>query len=156
MADFDRENVGNPLVRPAVPLAAGVTVGVGDILVRDVQGYARPRTSAALVATDRFCGVATEAVDNSAGAAGAKTVPCDYARAIWLDNADVNPPVVTDDQAYVYDREHVCTFRTAGGVGSVNVPCGTILQFTATKSLVLVGIGSQRDIDRRVEILEGY
>lgn len=158
MADLDRENVGQPLVRPDVPLAAGVVVYVGDILVRDVTGYARPRASAALLATDRCCGVATEAKDNTLGAAGALRVACDYHRAIWLSNSSTSAVVVADSQCYVYDRTYVCGFRSAGiPSASINVPCGEVLEVDSAKGvLVLVGAISQHDADRRIEVLEGY
>jgi len=154
MADTKRLKWGEPLASLDIPVAAAVTIYLGDLVVRNAAGYAERRTSATLVAADQFIGIATDQADNSEGAAGDLKVPCDFGRRYRIPNSTTDPVLAAHRQCYVEDFETVCAFRDDGD--TINVPCGMVVKADSSNVDVILGIASQWDILSRIEVLEGY
>ena len=154
MADTKRLKWGEPLASLDIPVAAAVTIYLGDLVVRNAAGYAERRTSATLVAADQFVGVATAQVDNSDGAAGDLKVPVDFGRRYRFPNSTTDPVLAAHRQCYIEDYTTVCAFRDDGD--TINVPGGMVVYADSSVVDFIVGIASQWDILSRIEVLEGY
>ena len=154
MADTKRLKWGEPLASLDIPVAAAVTIYLGDLVVRNAAGYAERRTSATLVAADQFVGVATAQVDNSDGAAGDLKVPVDFGRRYRFPNSTTDPVLAAHRQCYLEDYTTVCAFRDDGD--TINVPGGMVVYADSSVVDFIVGIASQWDILSRIEVLEGY
>jgi len=85
-----------------LPVAAAKTIYAGGLVGMLATGYVQPIVGSTVATTltgfDRFCGIALEEVDNSLGAAGAKTVKvlisgCFYHAVSGLAITDVGAPV---------------------------------------------------------------
>lgn len=95
----------------AVPVAAGVKIPAGTLVVANASGFAAPGITAATLAC---LGMADTSVDNSAGADGAATVLVQRGRAFkWLN--DAGDPVTQASlgrPCYIVDNQTVA--RTHG------------------------------------------
>lgn len=110
-------------------VAATTTIYLGALLARDANGYIVP---AADTAGLKVIGFALEAVDNSAGAAGAKTVQIGTG-VLEVDNAA--GAIVQAGQhnlCYVADDQSVSTAAAMTN----DVVAGLVVAFTTTKVMV--------------------
>jgi len=90
----------------AVPVAAAVKIYAGSLVAISATGYATP---GAVATTLRYLGKAEEYVDNSAGAAGAKTVNVRRKKAFKFKNhaADLIVQADLNNTCYIVDDETV-------------------------------------------------
>ncbi len=116
-------------------VAASTALVMGACLTT-LNGYA---TNAAGALGHRVIGVATRSVDNSAGAAGDKTVP--YRTGVFaFENSSAGDAIAQADvgsQCYLVDNNTVA--KTSNS--NARSIAGTIVGLHGTKVLVLVGIG---------------
>jgi len=136
-ADINRKRLGTALAVRAIPLAASQHAYAGQIIVKStLDGYGYVRAAGAILATDQIAGVAEYEVDNSSGSDGDLSVPCAWGQIIELDNSSANAVDLADKDCYVEDDVHVRDY-VAGGV---NVRAGSVMQRSAAKVWVMVGI----------------
>lgn len=105
-----------------VPVAASVKIFAGSLVAANATGYATP---GAVATTLTYLGRAEEYVDNSAGAAGAKTVQVRRRKAFKFKNAAADLIVQADlgKVCYIYDDETVA--KTNGA--STRSAAGTVV-----------------------------
>ena len=130
----DLANKGAYLREPGV--AAAKKIFMGAIVVADAAGYARP----GYVATGlRALGCAREAVDNSAGADGALTVPVEAGIYPLANSAAGDLITIADigDDVYIVDDQTVA--KTDGG--ATRSVCGQLFDIDENGTLwVKVGL----------------
>lgn len=113
----------------AGPVAASTTIYLGAVLAVNASGYIVPASDAANL---KVIGVALEAVDNSAGSAGDKTVS--YGTGVFeCDNASGAIVQASFNKlCYVADDQSVTTAAAATN----DIPVGLVVGFTTTKVMV--------------------
>lgn len=134
----ERNEVPNAGFSSEAKVAASTIIVMGA-LITTLTGYA---INAAGAVGHRVIGVATKTVDNSAGAAGDKSVP--FRSGIFaFDNSAAGDLIA---QADVYSQCYLVDNNTVAKTSNSNARsiAGTIVGFTeAGKVLVLVGIGAE-------------
>lgn len=104
----------------SVPVAAGVKIYAGSLVVATATGYAAPGSTAT---TLTYLGRAEEQVDNSAGADGARTVLVRRRKAFLFANSATDavdqtcvgkPCYIVDDQTVA--KTHGTNTRSACGI----------------------------------------
>ena len=116
------------------PVAANAVIGVGAAVVINPSGFAEAGTAAA--ANQRIVGVATEVVDNTGGANGAKVVTVwkrgivDATIAGGITQAQVGAPAYLDgyDAANQRPRVH--------GSSSGRTQIGTVVSVSGSTALI--------------------
>lgn len=108
----DRNTPSQSAKRVGVPVAAGVKCFAGGLAVANANGFAAPGSTAT---TLTYLGRFAEAVDNTAGGNGAKTVLVDRKEAYLFDNAagDLITQADLGKVCYVVDDQTVA--KTNGG-----------------------------------------
>lgn len=140
-ADKARTRWGDARSVGSVPAAASTITYAGSlvaVVTGGSDGYGRP---AATATTHAVLGVATKKVDNSAGAAGAETIP--YETGVFsFENSSAGDLIDQGDVGalcYVVDDD---TVALTNGSSSRSV-AGIIMGMDGTKVKVLVGAGLQ-------------
>lgn len=104
------------------PVAASTTIFMGSLIVLDASGDAEPATTA----TGKVCiGRAEEAVDNSAGAAGDKTVQVrkgafHFGNDGSIDRANIGDTAYLVDDQTLADTDGTGTRSAAGTIVDVD------------------------------------
>ena len=111
-----------------IPVAAATVIPQGTIVCRNAAGYAVPGSdTAGLVAV----GIAAEAIDNTAGAAGDLSVQVYRNRAFLLNNDAANPVTIalvgTAGAAVIKDNDTVCVVAGAAN----DIPIGRPIEITS-------------------------
>lgn len=111
------------------PVAAATRIYAGSLVCANAQGFAAPAGDTAGL---KFLGVALEQVDNSGGAAGAKTVRLRRSGVFEFNAASITPAMVGDPM-YVKDDN---TFDDAGGCTN-DIKAGVLVKYvTDTKGWI--------------------
>jgi hypothetical protein len=111
-ATIERDTKSREKTRFDDPVAAGVKIYLGTLVVLDAAGNARPGRAST---TDTVRGLAQATVDNSAGAAGAMMVST-HTGTFLFDNLVADPITRVDinKNAYVADDQSVARTDGAG------------------------------------------
>lgn len=122
----------------SLPMAASTKIYQGSLVCDNGSGYAtKGSVSTALIA----CGIATQTVDNSTGAAAALQVPVKRG-AFWLQNSSGDAITIADRYSYCYIEDDSIVSRTSGS--STQSIAGIILDVDSSLGvLVLVGAATQ-------------
>lgn len=108
----DRNTPKQSAEQIGVPVAAAVKIFAGSLVAANASGFATPGATAT---TLTYLGRASETVDNTAGANGAKTVRVDRKEAFKFANLGADPVVQADlgKTCYIVDDQTVA--KTNGG-----------------------------------------
>lgn len=118
----DRNTLEKEGVMIAVPVAAGVKIFAGALVVANATGYAQPGA----VATGlTYLGRADQYVNNTTGAAGAQTVTVRRYRAFYFANSATDPvgQASQGKPCYVVDDQTV----SATNGSNTQSPAGIVL-----------------------------
>lgn len=119
-----RTNVGD--------VAAATVIYKGALIAKNAAGNVVPASDTAAL---KVIGVAEEKVDNSAGIAGAKTVP--YITGVDVELVNAGGAILQASKhalCYVADDQSV----TTAAVAVNDIPVGTVSEFTTTKVFAYV------------------
>nr|WP_064494314.1 hypothetical protein [Pseudomonas chengduensis] len=108
----------------SVPLAANAKIYAGALTVANANGYGAPGSTAVGLA---YIGRAEEAVDNTGGANGAKSVPVRRLRAFkWANDGSIN-------QAHLLKTAYIVDDQTVAATDGTNTrsPAGRIVGIDA-------------------------
>ena len=106
------------------------TIYKGGLVVLNTSGYA---IAGADTASVRFVGVATEKVDNSTGASGAKTVTVDKTGEFEFTMTSNSSQALVGTQVYITDD------TTVNSTSTNTIKCGFITEYiSATKARVRI------------------
>lgn len=121
-----------------LPLAAGVKIYEGALVAVDIAGNARPARAVA-ANSDVIVGVAERTVDNTGGAAGAKTTQGVRRGIVECENlgADLVTVAAIGRTVYAQDDQTVA----AGHNGATRVSAGKFWGFDTDTGKALVEVG---------------
>jgi hypothetical protein len=115
-----------------LPVAAATTIYAGALVMISATGYAIPGAD---TAGCKFGGVAMEQVNNSAGAAGAKTVRVRRSGVFEFAASSITQAMLGDAMYLVDDQ----TFDDAAGPTN-DIKCGVLVKYvSATKGWIDIG-----------------
>ena len=121
------------------PVAAGVKIYIGALVVLDNAGFAHPgHVGLGLIADGR----AEIQIDNTLGAAGAVAVPVRAGNFVYANSAGGDAITAANIGApcYIVDDQTVALTNGGGGGAATRSPAGTILDIDSTGVTVAVGL----------------
>ena len=123
---------GGPARARVGDVAAATTIFKGSVVAKDAAGHLVPASDTAGL---KVLGIAEETVDNSAGAAAAKT--CSYITGVEAELENAGGAIVQASKhalCYVADDQSV----TTAAVGVNDIVVGQVVSFTAAKVRVYI------------------
>lgn len=139
----DRNTNSRSGERIAGPIAAGVNIFCGALVVMDTSGYFRPGRAST---SDRVVGRALDSFDNTSGSAGALTVECDTGVFRWANSSSgdaITMAAHRDLTVYVVDDQTVAATSNSGA----RVPAGRVVDVDSLGVWVATGVADGATTD---------